>query len=70
MSLSAKDLLLLAAISEHGEISTSLANPPVMTLARAGLVRFRYRSEDLNIIAITDAGRAVLAAPAQPKGKG
>ncbi len=58
--LTDKDRAFLAALVKHGELSTSLANPPVMGLAKAGLIRFRYRSEDLNIMQITAAGRAAL----------
>lgn len=52
-----KQRTFLAALAREGRLSTSLANPPVMALVKAGLVRFVLRSEDLNIMEITDAGR-------------
>lgn len=60
--LTKRDYGLLQALSREGQISTSLANPPVFGLVRAGLAKFKYRSEDLNIIEITPAGRAALEA--------
>jgi hypothetical protein len=62
--LSIKNARLLEALCREGQISTSLANPPVFGLVRAGLARFKYRSEGLNIIEITDLGRAALNEPA------
>lgn len=58
--LTERNRKLLVVLGHQGEISTSMANPPVMGLVRAGLATFRYRSEDFNIIAITLAGRAAL----------
>lgn len=50
----------LAALAEVN-LSAPTGNPPVMTLAKAGLIRFVHRSEDLSVMAITPAGRAALA---------
>ena len=58
--LTDRNMALLASLEREGQISTSLANPPVFSLVRAGLARFKHRSEDLNIIEITDAGRRAL----------
>jgi hypothetical protein len=41
-------------------LSAPTGNPPVMTLAKAGLIRFVYRSEELSVMAITPAGRQAL----------
>lgn len=49
----------LTALCETN-LSAPTGNPPVMALAKRGLIRFVHRSEDLSVMAITDAGLTVL----------
>jgi DNA-binding MarR family transcriptional regulator len=51
----------LAALNEHGRLSAPTGNPPVMKLAKAGLMTFAHRSEELSVMEITEAGRAALS---------
>lgn len=53
----------LRALNEHGRLSAPTGDPPVMRLAKAGLISFVHRSEDLAVMEITPAGRELLNNP-------
>lgn len=55
----------LTALAEHGRLSASTGNPPVMTLVKRGLMTFVSRSEDFSVMEITDLGRSALTEGAE-----
>lgn len=59
----------LRALSEHGRLSAPTGNPPVMGLAKAGLISFVRRSEELSVMELTEAGRSALS-PQQGREQG
>lgn len=58
--LTKKERVVLSALNQHGRLATSTGNPPVLSLAKAGLISFVRRSEDFCVMELTDAGRAAL----------
>lgn len=62
MKLTEPQVAFLKALTTTN-LSAPTGNPPVMSLAKAGLIKFVHRSEDLSVMAITPAGLAALANP-------